>query len=143
MASASAGATVSTPAPATTAPSTPTRPPDPLVNPVIAGRFAMADGRKLAIKCWGEGSPTVILEGGHPSDGLAQFEGTEFARTVASHTRTCAYARAGYGGSDPAPDEPRDADDVIRDLEELLEAAKVGGPLVLVGSSFGGMIVTY
>ncbi len=93
--------------------------------------------------CWGTGSPTVVLVGGHPSDGIADFEGTEFTRLLASETRTCAYSRSGYRGSDPAPNEPRNADDVITDLKELLAAADIDGPFLLVGSSFGGMIVTY
>jgi pimeloyl-ACP methyl ester carboxylesterase len=57
--------------------------------------------------------------------------------------RTCAYDRAGYGDSDPAPEEPRNLDDVTGDLDALLEAAQIDGPYVLVGSSFGGFIVTY
>lgn len=116
---------------------------NPLASPVIAGRFAVSDGRQLEIECWGEGSPTVVLEGGHPSAGISDFIGTRFVRILASETRTCAYSRAGYGASDPAPDEPRDADDVIGDLNDLLESAAVEGPYVLVGESFGGMIVTY
>ncbi len=53
-------------------------------------------------------------------------------------TRVCAYDRAGYAASDPAPNEPRTADNVIGDLRALLAAAEVAGPYVLVGSSFGG-----
>lgn len=116
---------------------------DPLSSPSITGRFAVSDGRQLALTCWGTGSPTVVLVGGHPSDGIADFEGTQFVRLLAAETRTCAYSRSGYRGSDPAPNEPRTADDVNADLKELLAAAEVDGPLVLVGSSFGGMIVTY
>ena len=116
---------------------------DPLAAPTIQGRFALADGRNLALECWGEGSPTVVLVGGHPSDGIRDFDDSPFARFLAQETRTCAYARSGYLGSDPAPNEPRDADDVIGELNELLAVAEVDGPFVLVGSSFGGMIVTY
>ena len=41
------------------------------------------------------------------------------------------------------PFEPRTADDVVDDLQALLAAAGEQGPFVLVGSSFGGFIVTY
>ena len=116
---------------------------DPLSSPAVSGQFQVSDGRKLALECWGQGSPTVVLEGGHPSGGIDDFRGTEFVEILARETRTCAYARAGYSGSDPAPNEPRDADDVIADLDDVLQAAAVEGPYVLVGSSFGGMIVTY
>jgi pimeloyl-ACP methyl ester carboxylesterase len=134
-----AAATSSAPAPTEVA----TAPVDPLSSPTIDDRFAVSDGRELAMTCWGTESPTVVLVGGHPSDGIADFAGTQFARLLAAETRTCAYSRSGYRGSDPAPNEPRTADDVITDLRELLAAADVDGPLVLVGSSFGGMIVTY
>lgn len=66
-----------------------------------------------------------------------------FTSALAEETRVCAYGRAGWDGSDPAPDEPRTADDVIDDLHNLLGAAEVVGPYVLVGSSFGGMVMTY
>ena len=95
------------------------------------------------IRCWGSGEPTIVLVGGHPSAGIADFEGQPFLRPLAQRTRTCAYARSGYSGSDPAPNEPRDADDVIGDLDELLASAGVDGPVVLVGESFGGFIVSY
>jgi pimeloyl-ACP methyl ester carboxylesterase len=86
----------------------------------------------------------VVLDSGHPDGtGIADFGQTEFARALAAETRVCAYDRAGWGASDPAPDEPRSADDVTEDLHALLEAADVEGPFVLAGSSFGGMIVSY
>jgi pimeloyl-ACP methyl ester carboxylesterase len=97
----------------------------------------------LAIRCWGTGEPTIVLVGGHPSDGIADWEGGPFMLALAERTRVCAYARSGYRGSDPAPNEPRDADDVDADLHELLASAGIDGPLVLVGGSFGGFIVSY
>jgi pimeloyl-ACP methyl ester carboxylesterase len=109
-------------------------------------RFAVDDtGRMLAVQCEGQGSPTVVLEDGHPSEtgGIARFSRGPLWARLTAETRACAYDRAGYANSDPAPNEPRDADDVITDLEALLSAAGEDGPFVLVGSSFGGMIVTY
>ena len=118
---------------------------DPLAQPVIDGAFDVGDGRKLYLQCWGEGSPTIILEGGHPGSGLDDYAkyGAAFTSRLASERRTCAYDRAGYGRSDPAPDDrPRQLEDVHADLQALLEAAEVEGPYVLVGSSFGGFIAT-
>ncbi len=120
----------------------------PMSGAVIDGRFPVADdGRQLALSCWGAGSPTVILEDGHPSEQGGRFQfgrtGGAFLNALVAHTRVCAYDRAGYAASDPAPYEPRTADDVIEDLHALLLAAQVTGPFVLAGSSFGGMIVTY
>lgn len=127
-------------------PSVPSPSPDPLATTTIDGSFAVAeDGRELYLTCWGEGSPTILLEGGIPTEGLTQFSqgGSRLTALLAARTRTCAYDRAGVGSADPAPDEPRNLDDVSGDLHQLLEAAGVTGPLVLVGSSGGGMIVTY
>ena len=56
---------------------------------------------------------------------------------TAQGLRSCAYDRAGMGLSDPSP-EPRDGVNVARDLEKLLAAAHVDGPLVLVGHSMAG-----
>jgi hypothetical protein len=119
---------------------------DLLANPAIDGSFAVAeDGRQLALRCWGEGTPTIVLEAGHPSEGIEDFgtHGRPMVERLVSHARVCAYDRSGYGRSDPAPNEPRDADDVTNDLRALLTAADVDPPYVLVGASFGGMIVTY
>lgn len=113
---------------------------------VIEERHSVSDdGRELVLLCEGDGSPTVVLEDGHPSEsgGIARFSSGGVWAEVAAHTRICAYDRAGYGDSDPAPNEPRDADDVVDDLRALLAAAGEEGPFVLVGSSFGGMIVSY
>jgi pimeloyl-ACP methyl ester carboxylesterase len=111
-------------------------------NPSIEGRFVVADdGRELALKCWGDGSPTLILE---HIEILENIESSEpQVGHLAERYRVCAYDRAGTGASDPAPNEKRDADDVVGDLSALLDAASVGGPYLLLGRSFGGMIVTY
>ncbi|MBA2443876.1 MAG: alpha/beta fold hydrolase, partial [Nocardioidaceae bacterium] len=114
--------------------------------PTLEGSFAVADdGRELALRCWGAGDPTVFVDGGCCGpDGTLQGLSAQFIRRIAASTRICAYDRAGTGRSDPAPEgRPRTADDVIADLHTLIEAAGLGGPLVLVGASFGGMIVTY
>ena len=135
-----------TPSAAATTAATPrvTSPPAPQMT--LNDDFQVAaDGRSLHMWCLGSGSPTVILEAGHPSGGFDQFLkfGRSFTMLVARDRRVCLYDRAGYGVSDLAPNEPRDLDDVTGDLHALLAAAEIDGPLVLVGSSFGGFIDTY
>ena len=114
---------------------------DPAASPSIKARFAVGDGRQLALVCWGEGSPTVLLETGGAN--IEEWSGSGVVRQLASRTRVCTYDRAGTGTSDPPPYERRDADDVVNDLKALLVAADVDGPYVLLGRSFGGMIVTH
>ena len=115
---------------------------DPVAQPSIDDTFAVAaDGRRLALVCWGTGTPTVLLETG--GDNIEEWTGSGIVDELADRTRVCTYDRAGTGRSDAAPNERRDADDVVTEAHALLEAAHVDGPLVLLGRSFGGMIVTH
>ena len=92
--------------------------------------------RGLYVRCTGSGSPTLVMEGGDgdTSDSYAFAE-----PSLAKVTRTCVYDRANLGRSDPAPG-PRGFRDLVGDLEQLLEAAQIPGPYVLVGTSGGGSI---
>jgi len=93
-------------------------------------------GRSLFVECIGSGSPTVLLEagfGGTSNNWAAVL--TELGRT----TRTCAYDRAGLGASDAIPGV-HDAGDEIKDLERLLDRARIAPPYVLVGHSYGGLL---
>jgi pimeloyl-ACP methyl ester carboxylesterase len=94
-------------------------------------------GRRLNLFCLGDGSPTVILEGGL---GDSTFAWRKVHAELAKTTRVCAYDRAGYGFSDPGP-LPRDTAHLADDLAALTEAAPLRPPYVLVGASLGGMIV--
>ena len=123
---------------AQTGPSATTSAPDPLATPSVDGSFPVADGRKLALMCWGSGSPTVVLDAGTADAGISAFRFSPVLEGLAARTRVCAYDRAGLGGSDPPPPGKRDLDDAARDLHQLLEAADVPGPYLLVGSSGGG-----
>ncbi len=115
---------------------------DPAQNPSIDTSFEVApDGRKDALVCWGEGEPTVLLETGGVN--IEEWTGSNFVSELAPITRVCTYDRAGTGKSDPAPNKKRTADDVVNEADALLKAAGLDGPLVLLGRSFGGMIVTH
>jgi pimeloyl-ACP methyl ester carboxylesterase len=114
--------------------------PDVFQAPSVAGTFALNDGRKLALECWGDGSPTVILEPGDQDAGIARFRSSPVARALTASNRVCAYDRAGLGGSDAPPARPRKTGDMATDLRELLIVAGVEPPYVYVGSSFGGPI---
>ncbi len=131
-------------APATTpaATATPSREPDPLAVPTVDALFPVdAGGRRIALRCWGDGR-VVILEGGGDSN-IDQFGASQLTRELAKQARVCAVDHAGTGSSDPAPDRRRTADDVVEDLRAALETAGLDPPFVVVGSSFGGMVVTH
>jgi pimeloyl-ACP methyl ester carboxylesterase len=100
--------------------------------------YDVGGGRRMRLVCEGPVDPrrpTVIFEAGAFgfSGDWANVQPLMTARGV----RSCAYDRAGMGLSDPSP-EPRDGVHVARDLEKLLAAARVDGPLVLVGHSMAG-----
>jgi pimeloyl-ACP methyl ester carboxylesterase len=108
---------------------TPTGAPD-----LKGGTFVtLADGRQMFLDCRGSGAPVVVFDAG--AGGTTRSWRTvheEIART----TRACAYDRAGHGLSDPRP-LPLDAATVANDLDEMLKAALVPAPYVLVGHSLG------
>lgn len=94
-------------------------------------------GRRLHLCCQGAGQPTVILEAGLGDTGATW---AAIQPILAQETRVCSYDRAGLGNSDPAP-RPRSLTGVVADLRQLLEAAGIAGPYILVGHSLGGQIV--
>jgi pimeloyl-ACP methyl ester carboxylesterase len=113
-----------------------------MASPSVEGDFKVdATGRKLAMRCYGEGSPTVILESG--GGAIDEFSHEQLTRLLAAQTQVCLYNRAGLAPSDPAPDEPREAEDAAADLKALVTQAQIPGPYVLFGRSFGGMLVTF
>jgi len=104
------------------------------------GRLIDVGGYRLHLDCTGTGrpgSPTVILEEGLAATSLGW---SKVQPGVASFTRVCSYDRAGYGWSDTGP-LPRTAGRMVRELHTLLARAGVAGPYVLVGHSYGGLIM--
>jgi pimeloyl-ACP methyl ester carboxylesterase len=105
--------------------------------PAMAGELvALPDGRRMHIVCTGEGAPVVVLDYG--AGGNLKKDWGDIAEAIATkaRTRVCRYDRAGRGLSDPAQ-MPRDAAAVVRDLDEMLAAASVPPPYVLLGHSMG------
>ncbi len=97
----------------------------------------LPDGRRMNVVCFGNGAPVVVLEsGGGAAAGAWAYVQQAMART----TRTCAYDRSGLGFSEEGPG-PRDAAAAAADLSAMIHAAKLKGPYVLVGHSFGGYVV--
>lgn len=103
------------------------------------GRMIAAGVERLHLACTGEGAagaPTVILEAGLGGNHL---DWTLVQPLVSQRLRACSYDRAGAGFS-AAATRPRTLDAIVEDLDALLAAASIDGPLVLAGHSFGGMI---
>ena len=106
----------------------------PIPMSVISGKFDVG-GHQLYLECYGEGSPTVVLENGLGMNLAAAWY--RIIPNIAVATRVCGYERANMGMSGEAPG-PRTSQQMVEDLHALLKAAKIEGPYVLVGHSFGG-----
>jgi pimeloyl-ACP methyl ester carboxylesterase len=97
----------------------------------------LPDGRKINLRCLGQGSPTVVLDAGF---GSGSSTWRQIHPTLAETTRVCAFDRAGNEFSDPGP-LPRSAGAVVADERAMLKAAGIKGPYVLVGHSMAGLHV--
>jgi pimeloyl-ACP methyl ester carboxylesterase len=102
------------------------------------GEMIDIGGRRLHLLRRGEGSPTVILESG--GAGGSSTQDWPLLNRIARFTHGLSYDRAGLGWSEPTP-APRTFNGMAGDLDALLEAAKEPPPFVLVGGSFGGILV--
>ena len=85
----------------------------------------------------GQGSPTVVLEAGIAASSLSW---SHVQPRVAAFARTYSYDRAGLAWSD-ACSKPVTAASCADDLHALLTAAKIEGPCVLVGHSYGAFVL--
>ena len=116
----------------------------------FAGLVDIGGGRKMYLECRGAGSPTVVLVAGLKASAedwsIAEKSAPAVFPEVAKFTRVCAYDRPGTpvgekpSRSDPVP-QPTTAGDAVADLHALLTAAGEAGPYVLVGHSYGGLVV--
>jgi pimeloyl-ACP methyl ester carboxylesterase len=83
------------------------------------------------------GHPTILLEAGLMSTVLSW---NEVRDELSKFYRVVSYDRAGLGWSD-AGTNPRTIDRLVDELDMLLERAGIAGPFILVGHSFGGLIM--
>lgn len=101
------------------------------------GRLVDIGGRRLHLYEMGSGAPVVALESGIAASHL---NWRAVQSEIAKFTRVISYDRAGLGWSDPAPG-PLTLDGMAGDLRALLRAAGLPPPYILVGHSFGGLVV--
>lgn len=104
---------------------------------VPPGVMISVDRQRLHVVCAGDGQPSVLFESGIAASSLS------WARVlpeVTTFTRACAYDRAGLGWS-AASRAPRTVSRMLRELRGVLADAATRGPAVLVGHSFGALLV--
>ena len=98
---------------------------------------ALFDGVHMHVL--GEGSPTVLFEAGL---GASSLSWAPMQQRVSALTRTVSYDRLGLGWSD-APTARRRMPRLASEIVAGLNAAGIGGPLVVVGHSFGGYLARF
>ena len=106
-------------------------------DPKPPGKLIDIGGRRLHLYNTGQGEPTVILEAGA---GGFSLEWALVQSGVAPFARVVSYDRAGYAWSDPGP-TPRTMHQIAGELHDALARAEIKPPYVLVGHSYGGLVV--
>ena len=107
--------------------------------------FYLVDGRRIYAEQHGirrDGQPVIVIEVGSTQAGTKDRGWWPVRDAVARKAQVLFYDRAGLGESDPAQ-LPRTIADFTKDLRALLQAAQIDPPYLLVGGSFGGLIVTH
>ena len=101
------------------------------------GRIIDVGGTRLHARVTGNGTPVVVFESGISASSI---NWTQLEQKVAAFTTACCYDRAGLGWSG-SPRGDFNADRMVSDLASLLERLNLPGPYVLVGHSYGGLLV--
>lgn len=94
-------------------------------------------GHRLHLYELGSGSPAVVLESGISASSL---NWRAVQSEVAKFARVCSYDRAGLGWSELC-NQPCTPSALAAQLRVLLSQAGIPGPYILVGHSFGGLVV--
>jgi pimeloyl-ACP methyl ester carboxylesterase len=97
----------------------------------------IGDGRRLYILKKGQGGPSVVFESGFAATSLNWIN---IQSAVGDHVHTVSYDRCGLGWSSAATAE-RTPKQIATELRTMLRAASIEPPYVLVGHSFGGLVM--
>lgn len=100
----------------------------------------VGDGRSFYVSDKGRGAgtgPTVVFESGIAATSQNWLRVQE---EVAEYTRAVSYDRGGLGWSSEHVSQ-RTPSNIARELRQVLQQAEIPGPYVLVGHSFGGLVV--
>jgi pimeloyl-ACP methyl ester carboxylesterase len=101
------------------------------------GRLLSIDGRRLHFFEKGSGAPAVVLESGIAASSLSW---SHVQPLLATFTQVVSYDRPGLAWSDPPSASPT-LERMTKTLASLLETVQIPPPYLLVGHSFGGLLV--
>jgi pimeloyl-ACP methyl ester carboxylesterase len=103
------------------------------------GQLVNVNEHLMHIYCTGvdnPGKPVVILESGA---GENLYNYLDLQPRISEFSRVCSYDRSGIGWSDTASGAST-AGQKADELVELLQAADIEGPYLMVGHSYGGLV---
>jgi len=94
--------------------------------PAPPGRLMDVGGYRLHLHSQGSGSPAAVLDSGLVGNSIIWLNTLS---ALANQTQACAFDRAGYAWSKPAPpDVPRTSRQIVEELRTLLSEAGVQPP---------------
>ncbi len=103
-----------------------------------SGRWiAIGPRSRLYVLEAGSGKPTVLFESGI---GATNLNWRHIQQAVAQFTATAAYDRGGLGWSSPCR-TARTPSNIAAELHEMLQSGGIEPPYILVGHSFGGLVM--
>lgn len=100
----------------------------------ISGKFD-AGGVSLYLECYGEISPSIIIQSGFNGYGSAGEWGSVIEK-VSPNNRICVYDRANMGKSEKLSNA-NTINDTSKRLHTLLKNVEVNPPYIMVGHSYG------
>jgi pimeloyl-ACP methyl ester carboxylesterase len=100
----------------------------PSLPPAVMEADIEVNGKILSYKCWGEGSPAVIVEAGAGDKPTLTMSWNAVIQGVYPTTRMCVYDRMPVTTSQ----------EVAENLHALLGKIRLPGPYILVAHSLGG-----
>ncbi|WP_448096026.1 alpha/beta fold hydrolase [Luteibacter yeojuensis] len=99
------------------------------------GEIYKVGGYDAHVHCLGTGSPAIVLSTGLGDDFTTWLK---VQPALAKVTRVCSFDRSGFGLSQMTPG-PHDADTLAAQLHDLVGAAGIDKPFVLIGHSISGL----
>ncbi len=107
---------------------------EPLKPP---GQMVDVGGYQLYFHVKGDAETTIVIE---PGTGSWSLQWLEFQNELSKYFKVVTYDRAGYGLSEPSP-YSRTAGNIAEELHTGLINAEISAPYILLGHSYGGLIV--
>jgi pimeloyl-ACP methyl ester carboxylesterase len=99
------------------------------------GQILVVSGGQVHLWCEGDSGVSIVFLSAIGGDDTL----VPIAERLADDAIVCFYDRPGDGDTEP-PDQPRSAADDAADLHELLSAAEIATPAVLVAHSYGNLV---